>query len=143
MANIVLITHGKYGEGLVDALALLLGDEAIKGIHVITLGPLDSPESLYEKIKDVVNGIDHEKGVLILVDLFGGTPSRVAAQLLSEGFNVEVISGVNLPMLVEIVLQRDKTAKDLVEIAIRSGIEGIVNIGEKVRKTLGKKRLGY
>jgi len=139
MANIVLITHGKYGEGLVDALALLLGDEAIKGIHVITLGPLDSPESLYEKIKDVVNGIDHEKGVLILVDLFGGTPSRVAAQLLSEGFNVEVISGVNLPMLVEIVLQRDKTAKDLVEIAIRSGIEGIVNIGEKVRKTLGKK----
>jgi len=142
MANIVLITHGKYGEGLVDALALLLGDEAIKGIHVITLGPLDSPESLYEKIKDVVNGIDHEKGVLILVDLFGGTPSRVAAQLLSEGFNVEVISGVNLPMLVEIVLQRDKTAKDLVEIAIRSGIEGIVNIGEKVRKPWVK-RLGY
>ncbi|MEM3926391.1 MAG: PTS sugar transporter subunit IIA [Desulfurococcaceae archaeon] len=139
MANIVLITHGKYGEGLVDALALLLGDEAIKGIHVITLGPLDSPESLYEKIKDVVNGVDHEKGVLILVDLFGGTPSRVAAQLLSEGFNVEVISGVNLPMLVEIVLQRDKTAKDLVEIAIRSGVEGIVDIGEKVRKALGKK----
>ncbi|MEM1628817.1 MAG: PTS sugar transporter subunit IIA [Desulfurococcaceae archaeon] len=139
MANIVLITHGKYGEGLVDALALLLGDEAIKGIHVITLGPLDSPESLYEKIKDIVNGVDHEKGVLILVDLFGGTPSRVAAQLLSEGFNVEVISGVNLPMLVEIVLQRDKTAKDLVEIAIRSGVEGIVNIGEKVRKALGKK----
>ncbi|MEM1800207.1 MAG: PTS sugar transporter subunit IIA [Desulfurococcaceae archaeon] len=139
MANIVLITHGKYGEGLVDALALLLGDEAIKGIHVITLGPLDSPESLYEKIKDVVNGVDHEKGVLILVDLFGGTPSRVAAQLLLEGFNVEVISGVNLPMLVEIVLQRDKTAKDLVEIAIRSGVEGIVNIGEKVRKALGKK----
>ncbi|MEM1732306.1 MAG: PTS sugar transporter subunit IIA [Desulfurococcaceae archaeon] len=139
MANIVLITHGKYGEGLVDALALLLGDEAIKGIHVITLGPLDSPESLYEKIKDVVNGVDHEKGVLILVDLFGGTPSRVAAQLLSEGFNVEVISGVNLPMLVEIVLQRDKTAKDLVEIAIRSGVEGIVDIGEKVRKALDKK----
>ncbi|MEM4947200.1 MAG: PTS sugar transporter subunit IIA [Thermosphaera sp.] len=139
MANIVLITHGKYGEGLVDALALLLGDEAIKGIHVIALGPLDSPESLYEKIKDVVNRVDHEKGVLILVDLFGGTPSRVAAQLLLEGFNVEVISGVNLPMLVEIVLQRDKTAKDLVEIAIRSGVEGIVDIGEKVRKAWVKK----
>ncbi|MEM0031222.1 MAG: hypothetical protein QXV48_02690, partial [Desulfurococcaceae archaeon] len=86
MANIVLITHGKYGEGLLDALALLLGDDAIKGIHVITLGPLDSPESLYEKIKNVIDRIDYEKGVLILVDLFGGTPSRVAAQLLSEGF---------------------------------------------------------
>ncbi|MEM1913432.1 MAG: PTS sugar transporter subunit IIA [Thermofilaceae archaeon] len=138
MTGIVLITHGKYGEGLLNALSMLLGDEAVRSIRVITLGSLDSPEFLYERVKSAVSGADDGKGVLILVDLFGGTPSRVAAQLLSEGFKVEVVSGVNLPMLVEIAMQRDKTARELAEIAVKTGVEGIIDIGEKVRKALGK-----
>ena len=99
MIGLVLVTHGRLAAEFITALEHVVGpQEAIEGICI---GPDDDMEGRRGDISDAIQRCDRGTGVIILTDLFGGTPSNLALSLMKSE-NVEVIAGVNLPMLIRL-----------------------------------------
>ena len=99
MIGLVLVTHGRLAAEFITALEHVVGpQEAIEGICI---GPDDDMEGRRGDISDAIQRCDRGKGVIILTDLFGGTPSNLAISLMKSE-KVEVIAGVNLPMLIRL-----------------------------------------
>jgi mannose PTS system EIIA component len=99
MIGLVLVTHGQLAVEFVTAMEHVVG--AQDAIQSICIGPDDDMEARRNDIADAVAAVDQGKGVIILTDLFGGTPSNLAISLLVTG-RVEVIAGINLPMLIRL-----------------------------------------
>ncbi len=132
MIGIIIAAHGELGEGLINSAEMIVGP--IKKIRSVVLREGESPETFRDEIREAVRSLDCEGGTMILLDLFGGTPSNVCAVLTRE-MNIEVVSGVNLPMLLEVLLKRDEhNLRELREIAVEAGKKGIVSINEVVEK---------
>jgi PTS system mannose-specific IIA component len=104
MIGIVIVTHGRLAEEFIHATEHVVGPQ--KNIRAVCIAPTDKDERRQD-ILDAVAAVDTGKGVIILTDMFGGTPSNLAISILSEG-KVEVIAGVNLPMLIKLASVRDK-----------------------------------
>ena len=99
MIGLVLVTHGRLAAEFVTAMEHVVGPQ--EAIEAICIGPDDDMEGRRKDIADAIAKVDQGKGVIILTDLFGGTPSNLAISLM-KGENVEVIAGVNLPMLIRL-----------------------------------------
>jgi len=99
MIGIVIVTHSQLGEALIDAAAFILGGKP-EGTVAVSVDLKENAEVLREKIEKAVKKVRQDQGVLILTDMFGGTPSNLSYSFLEEG-KVEVLSGVNLPMLIK------------------------------------------
>lgn len=99
MIGLVLVTHGTLASEFVVAMEHVVGPQ--KQIATICIGPRDDMESRRREISQAIKEVDSGDGVIILSDLFGGTPSNLAISLLEVG-KVEVIAGVNLPMLIRL-----------------------------------------
>ncbi|MEM1133009.1 MAG: PTS sugar transporter subunit IIA [Pseudomonadota bacterium] len=99
MIGMVLVTHGKLAEEFVSAMEHVVGKQ--KNIATVCIGPHDDMEARREDIAKAVSETDTGKGVIILTDLFGGTPSNLSISLMERG-RIEVIAGVNLPMLIRL-----------------------------------------
>ncbi|AMO71620.1 PTS sugar transporter subunit IIA [Sphingorhabdus sp. M41] len=99
MIGLVLVTHGHLATEFVIAMEHVVG--AQKAIAAIGIGARDDMEERRKEIADSVAKVDSGEGVIILTDLFGGTPSNLAISLMEKG-KVEVIAGVNLPMLIRL-----------------------------------------
>jgi len=113
MIGIVLVTHGKLAEALIETAELILTTKPEAVIPVsITIN--EDVDKLRGKIIRAIKAVNRKQGILILTDMFGGTPSNLSYSLMEEG-QVEVLSGVNLPILIKAVNSRDKLS--LVEIA--------------------------
>ena len=108
MIGILLVTHGHLADGLVAAFEHVVG--AQDGIATVCIGPDDDMEKRRREIIDKVAAVDCGKGVVLLTDMFGGTPSNLAISVMNET-GVEVIAGVNLPMLIQ--LARARATEDL------------------------------
>nr|WP_319392795.1 PTS sugar transporter subunit IIA [uncultured Desulfobacter sp.] len=106
MTGILIVTHANLGASLIDTLEFILGAKQEK-LDAISIDIKQDPESLRNKIKRGIKDVYCEKGVIIFTDMFGGTPSNLAYAFLEEG-KVEVISGVNLPILLKAVTSREK-----------------------------------
>ena len=106
MIGIVIVTHGQLGNALVDTAAIILG-EPPKAVVPVSIDLTRDINTLRQKIQDRIKQVDHNRGILILTDMFGGTPSNLSYSFLEEG-RVEVISGVNLPVLIKSVNLRSK-----------------------------------
>jgi len=106
MTGILIVTHANLGAALIDTLEFILGAKQEK-LSAISIDIKQDPESLRNKIKRGIKDVYCEKGVIILTDMFGGTPSNLAYAFLEEG-RVEVISGVNLPILLKAATTREK-----------------------------------
>ena len=139
MTGIVIVSHGKFVDGILDSIRMLIGTDVLDKIEPVILTETESVEGLTERIKKAIEKVKDEKGVLVLVDLFGGTPSRAAAIIALENPDVQIVSGLNLPMLLQVLLNIDENAKSLAKIAVEAGKEGIIDIGEKIRKEVLKK----
>jgi PTS system mannose-specific IIA component len=126
MVGILLITHGALGESLLRAAAHTLGRQPERAEH-ISVTALDAPESLLVRAREALARVDDGAGVLVLADMYGATPSNVAAKLLANG-RVEGLSGANLPMLVRALAHRDLPLATLVEKARSGGAEGVVHM---------------
>jgi PTS system mannose-specific IIA component len=113
MTGSVLVTHSQLGEALIEATEFIIGKKP-KDIVSVSIDLAESAEKLREKIAAGIKAVDRKKGVLILTDMFGGTPSNLSYSFLEEG-RVEVISGVNLPILLRAVTTRK--AMELDELA--------------------------
>lgn len=112
MIGVVIVSHYRLADELLQAVRLIVGD--VENFRAIGLDPEISPEDMRTRIDKTLREIDSGGGVLVLTDMFGGTPSNLCLSFLEEG-RVEVVSGVNLPMLVK--LARVKTDLSVAEAA--------------------------
>ena len=114
MIGIVIVTHSQLGDALIDAAEFILGNRPDTMVPV-SIDLKENVDKLRKKIAEGIKKVDKKKGVLILTDMFGGTPSNLSYSFLEEG-RVEVISGVNLPILIKAVdIQKDMELSDLAQ----------------------------
>ncbi|MBW4330906.1 PTS sugar transporter subunit IIA [Stakelama sp. CBK3Z-3] len=99
MIGLVLVTHGRLAEEFVTAMQHVVGQQ--DRIATICIGPEDDMEERRADIASAIESVDSGRGVIVLTDLFGGTPSNLAISLMEPG-RVEVIAGINLPMLIRL-----------------------------------------
>jgi len=99
MIGLVLVTHGRLAEEFVLAVEHVVGPQ--KAIRAICIGPDDDMERRRQDILAAVREVDGGKGVIVLTDMFGGTPSNLAISVMNPG-RIEVIAGMNLPMLIKL-----------------------------------------
>lgn len=126
MIGILIVTHGKFGHELLKSAELIIGKQE----NVLTLGLEhgDSIEELCQQVKASIEKLEEGDGVLVLTDLFGGSPSNVAAANM-EQLNFHSLTGVNLPMLIEALSMREYVdIEELVNSAFNAGCNGIKNI---------------
>ena len=114
MIGIVIATHSQLGDALIDAAEFIIGNRPEATVSV-SINLNEKVDKLRQKIVEGIKKVDQQQGVLILTDMFGGTPSNLSYSFLEEG-RVEVISGVNLPMVIKAVEAREKT--QLSELAV-------------------------
>ena len=123
MIGLILVTHGHLADEMVAALEHVVGPQS--GVGTICIGPDDDMERRRKDIIECVVRVDSGSGVILLTDMFGGTPSNLAISIMNE-CNVEVIAGVNLPMLVKLASVRGNEAlADAVASAQEAGREYI------------------
>lgn len=125
MINFIIVSHGELAEGAVNALEMILGGQ--NGIRKISLEEGDSIDRLKKRIEEDIRALTPQAdGIVIMVDLFGASPFNMACLAASEYDNVQVVSGFNLPMLLEAVIQREHvTLAEMSALAESSGKEGI------------------
>lgn len=126
MAGILVVAHNALGESLVDCVKHVLGSVP-DNVKVLSVYADDDLHSKLAEGHTLIKQLDTGKGVLILADIFGATPSNVARQLC-HAEHVMGVAGVNLPMLLRVVCYPNKTMPELAQIAIDGGRECIVPI---------------
>ncbi|MDD9876545.1 MAG: PTS sugar transporter subunit IIA [Magnetovibrio sp.] len=104
MIGMVLVTHGRLADELIAALEHVVGPQA--AVAAVCIGPDDDMEQRRAEILQSANDVDDGNGVVLLTDMFGGTPSNLAISVMDKA-NVEVIAGVNLPMLIKLASVRE------------------------------------
>jgi PTS system ascorbate-specific IIA component len=126
MIGILLITHGSYGEALVQNACHVLNKRPLQ-LNQLGLSAQDDPLDLLPLARQMLHLVDDGDGVLLMTDIFGATPSNLALKLLEPG-RVEGLTGVNLPMLLRALNYRDKGMATLLVRARDGGRDGILNM---------------
>ena len=110
MIGAVIVTHGQLANELVSAAEMIVGE--INHITAVSIGWHDDVDVAREEIERAIQRVDTGSGVLVLTDMFGGTPTNIAASFLGRA-PVEVVTGVNLPMVIKLATQEDETLSEL------------------------------
>ena len=119
----IIVSHGKLGEELLNALTIILGEAP--NIEAISIGWYDDVEDSKKKINQSLKRVDQKIRVVIFTDMFGGTPSNLSFSFQKDD-RVEIITGVNLPMLIKFVsLQRSNNLKEVARKVIEQGKKNI------------------
>ena len=135
--GIVLVTHTEYGLYLLKAAELILGPQ--ENCFFVSVDVTKEVEKSLAEIKSRVKQADQGDGVVLLTDMFGGTPTNLSLSLLNLGeHELEVITGVNLPMLLRVLGSRKLSLVDLSKEAKAAGTQGIVVAGDLLRSKVGK-----
>lgn len=125
MVNIIVATHGEMSKYVIELSKMVLGE--FDDLSYVTFLPGEGPENLVEKYKEIILKSGNNNGTLFLVDIFGGSPYNAASRVVLENENMDILTGVNVPMLLEILDARENIdcAKELAGIAKESGKSGI------------------
>ena len=126
MIGILIVAHGTLGESLIHCASHVLNKRPPR-LRQLGITAQDDPLLLLPQARALVKELDDGSGVLILSDMYGGSPSNIAAKLLVPGC-VEGVAGVNLPMLIRALTYRDRPLATLVMKAVSGGCEGVVRI---------------
>jgi len=126
MIGILIVSHGAFGEALIHSASHVLGKRPLY-LRQVGITVHDEPEAVLPQAEDLIRFLDQGEGVLILTDIYGATPSNIAARLLSPG-RVEGVAGLNLPMLIRALTYRDKGLAVAVEKALSGGTEGVLHM---------------
>ena len=110
MIGIVIVTHCQLGEALIGAAEFIIGSRPAS-LESVSIDLNENAEKLRNKISQGIKNVEGQEGVLILTDMFGGTPSNLSYSFLEEG-RIEVLSGVNLPVLIQAASMRKKLKLD-------------------------------
>ncbi len=133
MIGIVVVSHGKLSRELVSATEHVVGEQTC--FSAISIEAEDDIEARRTQIREMAKSCDVGRGVIILTDMFGGTPSNLAMSVMNSG-NIEVISGVNLPMLIKLAeVRADLSLKDASRVAAEAGRKYINIASELLAKS--------
>jgi PTS system mannose-specific IIA component/PTS system mannose-specific IIB component len=133
---LIISTHGKFSEELVKSSEMIFGSQT--NVGVVTFNPGEGTDNLVEKYNNLINNeLDCKDGVLFMVDLFGGSPFNAASVLALKNESMEIVSGVNLPMLLEVFGSRDfSSLSELTEIAQNAGKDSIKQLIKQTNTNL-------
>lgn len=120
--GILLLTHGRLGEALLECARHVLGGTLPDHVAILSAGQDEPVDEVEAKARQLLKGLDQGGGVLVLSDLLGATPARVAARLIDPG-KVEALSGVSLPMVLRAINYRHRLLPALVQKALLAGTE--------------------
>jgi mannose PTS system EIIA component len=126
MIGVLIVAHDSLGESLVRAVTHVLGSRPPQ-FEVLSVAATDDPILLLPAARELVARLDTGKGVLVFSDIYGATPCNLATKLLSPG-RVEVIAGVNLPMLVRAFTYRNRGMETTIKKAISGACDGVLHI---------------
>ena len=126
MIGILIITHGTLGESLIHCASHVLNKRPPR-LKQLGVTAQDDPALLLPQARALVKELDEGSGVLILSDMYGGTPSNLAAKLVAPG-KIEAVAGVSLPMLIRVLTYRDRDLQTIVTKAISGGCEGVIRV---------------
>ncbi len=127
MLPVIIVTHGELASSLIETSRMIVGEH--EDIFPVELKEGDSIEELSNRIRECV-GESNE--AIVLTDLFGASPTNAALKLIKEGRGVEIVTGVNLPMLLDLLMDRDGSPVDLAKRIAESGRDSIINIRDKL-----------
>ena len=136
MIGIVIVTHSQLGDALIEATEFIIGEKP-DALVSISIDLKESAEVLRKKIAEGIKKVRSEEGVLILTDMFGGTPSNLSYSFLEEG-HIEVLSGVNLPVLIQAVNIREKMGLDILAVKLEEFGKKSISLASSILK--GNKR---
>jgi mannose PTS system EIIA component len=141
MIGILVLTHGGLGQQFIET-AKLIGLKSEDSLLALSIDPGRAPELLREQVAQSIKTVNSGDGVLILTDLFGGTPTNLSLSFLEDG-KVEVVTGLNLPMIIKAVNSRkDDDLRTLAKLAAEAGKENIYLAGEFLRQRLSRRNAG-
>lgn len=129
MVGIVVVTHCGIADEMLLALEQIVGE--VEGIESVSIDVTEPPEVIRERIRRSIRNVDRGKGVLIFTDMFGGTPSNVSLSFLEKG-KVEVVTGVNLPMLLKVATLRDEMGLEELASYIANYGKSNINVASKL-----------
>ncbi len=121
MIGILVVTHGRLASELVTAAEMIVGE--IPNVTAVSIGWYDDPDEAQEEIRNAIERVEGGQGTVVLTDMFGGTPSNLSLAFLEKD-RVEVITGVNLPMLIKLVSLREGEQVDLGAVAQEISAQG-------------------
>ena len=136
MIGIVIVTHCQLGEALIGAAEFIMGSQP-ESLESVSIDLNESAEKLRNKISQGIKNVKGQEGVLILTDMFGGTPSNLSYSFLEEG-RIEVLSGVNLPILIQAASMREKMKLDELATSLESFGKKSISLASGILK--GNKR---
>lgn len=130
MIGVLVATHGEMAKGLFDAIDMICGTQ--EKFSIVSLKRGQDAESFGEELGEKINELNSDEGVVVLVDLLGATPMNQSALNLYKSDEVEVITGVNLPMVVTATMERDyfSDIKELVEKIKNDGKDSVCSVRE-------------
>jgi PTS system mannose-specific IIA component len=125
----VLVTHGRLAAEFVAAMEHVVGQQ--DAVRIVCIGPDDDMEKRRTEILDAVQEVETGSGVIVLTDMFGGTPSNLALSIMDQG-KIEVVAGTNLPMLIKLAsLRSSASLEEAIEAAQDAGRK-YINVASKV-----------
>ncbi len=129
MIGLVIVTHGQLAIELRRATEHVVGPQ--DGMETICIGPDDDMERRRADIREAVERVDNRAGVILLTDMFGGTPSNLAISMLRDG-KVEVLAGVNLPMLIKLSEARETSSLEEASLKAKEAGQRYIAIASKI-----------
>lgn len=132
MVGILIVSHFTLAESVRDTASLIIGSR--ENVEALSLNKNDKAELLSDKIKEAVTRLDRGGGVLIFADMFGGTPCNVSMALYLNNDKVKVITGFNLPIVIDAIMHSEKSLDELVKILIEKRDKTIVDAKAFIKK---------
>lgn len=129
MIGLVLVTHGRLAEEFVAAMEHVVGPQ--QDVRAICIGPDDDMEQRRQDILDGARAVDSGNGVVVLTDMFGGTPSNLAISIMDKA-RVEVVAGLNLPMLIKLASVRETEPMDAAVAAAQEAGKKYINVASSL-----------
>ncbi len=129
MIGILIIAHGTLGESLIHCASHVFGGHPPHLAHM-DVALHDEPNTLLPRAQALIKQLDQGDDVLVLSDMYGATPCNISCQLIDLG-RVDVVAGVNLPMLVRVLTYRNEALPVLVEKAISGGRDGVIEVSKE------------
>ncbi|UCE85892.1 MAG: PTS sugar transporter subunit IIA [Deltaproteobacteria bacterium] len=127
--GVVIVTHYRLGEEFLQALRLIVPEAP--EFHAVSIDPKQSVDEMRTAISDAMSAADIGNGVLVLTDMFGGTPSNISLSLM-EGHAVEVVTGVNLPMLIKLATLSEEKPLDELALFIKNYGQRNISVASEI-----------
>lgn len=135
MISVIIGTHGMFSEEILKSAEMIFGTQ--ENVGAVTFKPGEGVEALVEKYNKLIKKMDSKEGVLFMVDLFGGSPFNAASLIAVRNENMEIVTGVNLPMILEVLGSREfSNISELVKVAENSGKNAIKTLSKNFKENM-------